>query len=387
MRPGRSDERPPDHDRGRDPPGDDPHLPRDRGEAGRHRRAWSSSASSAAACRSPTASPARSRARGRRDPGRGARHHVLPRRPVARRPAADRQGHRRCRSASTAGRSCSSTTSCTRAARSAPRWTPSSTSGGRRRSGWPCSSTAATASCRSAPTTSARTCRRRARRSSGSSSRRSTARTASRSSGCSSRPRAGRGASSRRVTTEVVADAGAARPSRQVDVAPESQPVGWRHRHLLDVDVLSRGRHRARHAHDRRDARGPGAPDRQGPGAARPQRDDPVLRGLDADPRQLRGRGQEPVGRRRQHRGGRRRRWRRASRSSTRCGRSRRSARRCSSCATRRRGAPYLAAEVFGGSVLNGGDGWHAHPTQALLDLYTLRSRTAGRRRSAAARS
>jgi len=38
-------------------------------------------------------------------------------------------------------------------------------------------------------------------------------------------------------------------------------------------------------------------------------------------------------------------------------------------------GAPYLAAEVFGGPVLNGGDGWHAHPSQALLDLYTLRSR------------
>ena len=38
-------------------------------------------------------------------------------------------------------------------------------------------------------------------------------------------------------------------------------------------------------------------------------------------------------------------------------------------------GAPYLAAEVFSGSVLNGGDGWHAHPTQALLDLYTMRSR------------
>jgi aspartate carbamoyltransferase catalytic subunit len=41
-------------------------------------------------------------------------------------------------------------------------------------------------------------------------------------------------------------------------------------------------------------------------------------------------------------------------------------------------GAPYLAAEIFGGSVLNGGDGWHAHPTQALLDLYTIRERTAG---------
>ena len=41
-------------------------------------------------------------------------------------------------------------------------------------------------------------------------------------------------------------------------------------------------------------------------------------------------------------------------------------------------GAPYLAADVFGGAVLNGGDGWHAHPSQALLDLYTLRGRLAG---------
>ena len=35
-------------------------------------------------------------------------------------------------------------------------------------------------------------------------------------------------------------------------------------------------------------------------------------------------------------------------------------------------GAPYLVARHFGGSVLNAGDGRHAHPTQALLDLYTL---------------
>ena len=41
-------------------------------------------------------------------------------------------------------------------------------------------------------------------------------------------------------------------------------------------------------------------------------------------------------------------------------------------------GAPYLAAEHFAGSVLNGGDGWHAHPTQALLDLYTMRARLPG---------
>ncbi|HEX9014744.1 MAG TPA: aspartate carbamoyltransferase catalytic subunit [Chloroflexota bacterium] len=38
-------------------------------------------------------------------------------------------------------------------------------------------------------------------------------------------------------------------------------------------------------------------------------------------------------------------------------------------------GAPYLAARVLNGSVINGGDGWHAHPTQGLLDAYTLRSR------------
>lgn len=35
-------------------------------------------------------------------------------------------------------------------------------------------------------------------------------------------------------------------------------------------------------------------------------------------------------------------------------------------------GAPYLVAREFGGAVVNAGDGWHAHPTQALLDLYTL---------------
>ena len=35
-------------------------------------------------------------------------------------------------------------------------------------------------------------------------------------------------------------------------------------------------------------------------------------------------------------------------------------------------GAPYLVAREFRGGVVNAGDGWHAHPTQALLDLYTL---------------
>ena len=35
-------------------------------------------------------------------------------------------------------------------------------------------------------------------------------------------------------------------------------------------------------------------------------------------------------------------------------------------------GAPYLVAREFRGGVVNAGDGRHAHPTQALLDLLTL---------------
>jgi aspartate carbamoyltransferase catalytic subunit len=38
-------------------------------------------------------------------------------------------------------------------------------------------------------------------------------------------------------------------------------------------------------------------------------------------------------------------------------------------------GAPYLAAAHGDARVINAGDGWHAHPTQGLLDLYTLRHR------------
>ena len=36
-------------------------------------------------------------------------------------------------------------------------------------------------------------------------------------------------------------------------------------------------------------------------------------------------------------------------------------------------GAPYLATQYVNSSIINGGDGWHAHPSQALLDLYTVR--------------
>jgi aspartate carbamoyltransferase catalytic subunit len=37
-------------------------------------------------------------------------------------------------------------------------------------------------------------------------------------------------------------------------------------------------------------------------------------------------------------------------------------------------GAPYLAAANCDARVINAGDGWHAHPTQGLLDLFTLQT-------------
>jgi aspartate carbamoyltransferase catalytic subunit len=35
-------------------------------------------------------------------------------------------------------------------------------------------------------------------------------------------------------------------------------------------------------------------------------------------------------------------------------------------------GAPDIVAKYVKASIINAGDGWHAHPTQALLDLYTI---------------
>jgi aspartate carbamoyltransferase catalytic subunit len=41
-------------------------------------------------------------------------------------------------------------------------------------------------------------------------------------------------------------------------------------------------------------------------------------------------------------------------------------------------GVPWQIASWTGASVVNGGDGWHQHPTQALLDCYTIRQRLGG---------
>ena len=41
-------------------------------------------------------------------------------------------------------------------------------------------------------------------------------------------------------------------------------------------------------------------------------------------------------------------------------------------------GVPWQIASWIGASVINAGDGWHEHPTQALLDCYTIRERLGG---------
>jgi aspartate carbamoyltransferase catalytic subunit len=38
-------------------------------------------------------------------------------------------------------------------------------------------------------------------------------------------------------------------------------------------------------------------------------------------------------------------------------------------------GAPYILAKCVSSSVINAGDGCHEHPTQALLDMYTIRQK------------
>jgi len=38
-------------------------------------------------------------------------------------------------------------------------------------------------------------------------------------------------------------------------------------------------------------------------------------------------------------------------------------------------GAPHMLAGILDSSIINGGDGSHEHPTQALLDLFTIRDK------------
>ncbi len=178
------------------------------------------------------------------------------------------------------------------------------------------------------------------------------------------------------VTVDPGADAVATMvPS--VDVAPETQPVGWRHRHLLDVDGLSlsdlelvmRTTDAMREVLARPIAKVPALRGRQVTilfyeASTRTRVSFEVAaKNLSADVVNIAAatssvsKGESLVD---------------TVRTVEALGAHMLVMRHSVS------GAPYLAAETFRGSVLNGGDGWHAHPTQALLDLYTMRERLGG---------
>ena len=246
-----------------------------------------------------------------------------------------------------------STTCSSPAAPCGPRSTRSPTSAGRAPSSSPSWSTAATASCRSAPTTSARTSRPRCARPCTSCWRRTTAATPC----CSVRRRAqsGRGACGGPPGTE---------------------------RHLLSAADLTPRRRAARPRH------------RRGAGrlADRPIKKLPTLRGrtvvnlffedstrtrisfeaaakrLSADVINFSAKG-----------------------SSVSKGESLKDtaltleAMGADAVVVRHRraGAPHRLANWIRGSVVNAGDGTHEHPTQALLDAFTMRRRLGPARRAA----
>ena len=202
------------------------------------------------------------RGRGRHGAGGSARHHDAPRRPAP--PAGPRASSTPTsrRAASTTRSSSSSTTCSTPGAPSAPRWTPWPTSAGPGPCGWPCWSTAATASCRSAPTTSARTCR----------------------------PPAASGSQVRLAEHD-----GVRRGPRSAGVTADAAPA---------LDATTSTPTTIRHAARRRpsrDARRAAARGQEAAHPARPHRRQPLLRGLHPHPVLLRDRRQVAVRRRHQH--------------------------------------------------------------------------------------
>src|SRR5437667_6115534 len=367
--PGRSDERPPDHDRGRDPSGDGPHRPRDRREAGGNRRPHPRRDPAPRRAARPSDRGGDRRQRGRRDPGRRAGHHVLPRRPVADRPAARRQGNR------PAVRS-------QRCHRRSRRRCPLHGADDPGRDGRPCRLRSAAGHPSGRPRGSrpsraadSRRPRRQERADLPRGGRQGPARGDRRRGRRPDRPRdRGRGGAGRMTVADREREDGAATIAVPiVDSPPHEQPVAWRHRHLLDVDVLTWADIELvmRTTDAMREV------------LARPIAKVPALRGrnvtilfyeastrtrvsfevaaknLSADVVNIAAatssvsKGESLVD---------------TVRTVEALGAEMLVIRHSVS------GAPYLAAETLSGSVLNGGDGWHAHPTQALLDLYTMRS-------------
>ena len=143
--------------------------------------------------------------------------------------------------------------------------------------------------------------------------------------------------------------------------------------------ALRRRPHPRRRAHPARhrrgDARGAAPRGQEAAHPARAHGHQPLLRGLHPHPVQLRDRRQVDVRRHDQHHAARAPRPARASRCATRCSRSTRWRSTRSSSGTTPAGPRTRSAQWVDASVINAGDGTHEHPTQALLDAYTIEQR------------
>ena len=308
--------------------------------------------------------------------GAAARHrrHPPPRRVLARRaPRAARRPARAptSRPGTSTSRSTATTSAAARSSRpSTPRTSTSRSTGTR-------SSSSTTSSSPAAPSAP------RSRRCSTTAARRGPARRAR-------RPRPPRAADPPRLRRQEPADLArrarqrprrGARRRRRGRPITEPRPEASAH----EASPLHRGprprRHRAHPRPRRVLRRGRRSRDQEGPGAARAHRRQPLLRGLDAHALLLRARGQAPLRRRRELRG------RRVERREGRVAQGHRpDARRPQPRRDRHplaagRAPPRSSRGWTPAAVINAGDGKHEHPTQALLDVHTLRQRLGRARR------
>ena len=149
--------------------------------------------------------------------------------------------------------------------------------------------------------------------------------------------------------------------------------MAFTHRHLLGLEGLSPRRADLPARHGRLVQGDLGARHQEGADAARQDGRQPVLRSQHAHAHLVRDRRQAPERRLRQPRRRRPAAPPRARRCSTRRATSRPCGPTRSSCATPPPGAPHFLAARIDCPIINAGDGAHEHPTQALLDLLTIR--------------
>ena len=202
------------------------------------------------------------------------------------------------------------------------------------------------------------------------------------------RPRPPRAADPRRLRRQERADQPRARPCtcsspRSTAATPccsvrrtSAATAGRRDEHLLSRRRPEPRRRDADPRHRRGDGAGRRARDQEAADPARPHGREPLLRGLHPHPHQLRGRGEAALrGRDHLQRQGFQRQQGRVAQGHGADARGD-GRRRRRLPAQRQRRARGTSPAGSSGHVVNAGDGTHEHPTQALLDAFTMRRRT-----------